>query len=147
MNNSNFSANYYIHCYLLYIENSVFTLYLFFLLLMRNNELISNKKLNSTFIMALKIILFSTSRETLLIASTYTNCITIIILLEKFENYGIRVVTYSRIKSFLCIRKQLVSVHGQLSNLREMGYGVPQRSTLESKLYVMYVNDMIKTNK
>ena len=62
------------------------------------------------------------------------------LLLTKLEHYGIRGVAYDWIKSYLCERKQYVSVNSCNSEAMNVVYGVPQGSVLGPKLFIMYVN-------
>ena len=52
------------------------------------------------------------------------------LLLTKLENYGNRCVAYDWIKSYLCERKQYVSVNSCNSDAINVACGVPQGSIL-----------------
>ena len=64
------------------------------------------------------------------------------LLLTQLEHYGIRGVAYNWIKSYLCERKQYVSVHSCNSEAMNVVCGVPQGSILGPKLVIRYVNDI-----
>ena len=63
------------------------------------------------------------------------------LLLTKLEHSGIRGVGYDWIKSYLCERKQYVSVNSCNSEAMNVVCGVPQGSILGPKLCILYVND------
>ena len=62
------------------------------------------------------------------------------ILCEKLMLYGFRGNSYLLIKSFLTNRKQFVSINGFNSSHIEITCGVPQGSTLEPLLFLLYIN-------
>ena len=64
------------------------------------------------------------------------------LLLTKLEHYGIRGIAYDWIKSYLCERKQYVSVNSCNSEAMNVVCGVPQGSILGPKLVILYVNDI-----
>ena len=64
------------------------------------------------------------------------------LLLTKLEHYVIRGVAYDWIKSYLCGRKQYVSVNSCNSEAMNVVCGVPQGSILGPKLFILYVNDI-----
>ena len=64
------------------------------------------------------------------------------LLLTNLEHYGIRGVAYDMIKSYLCERKQYVSVNSCNSEAMNVVCGVPQGSILGHKLFILYVNDI-----
>ena len=64
------------------------------------------------------------------------------LLLTKLEHYGIRGVAYDWIKSYLCERKQYVSVNSCNSEAMNVVCGAQQGSILGPKLLKLYVNDI-----
>ena len=64
------------------------------------------------------------------------------ILLNKLKHYGIRVLAFSWIQSYLTNRTQYVSINDTNSTCINVTCGVPQCSILGPILFIMYVNDM-----
>ena len=63
-------------------------------------------------------------------------------LLTKLNNYGIRGVAYTLIRSYLDNRQQFVSINQSQSNLKPIRVWVPQRSSLGPMFFLIYINDL-----
>lgn len=68
------------------------------------------------------------------------------ILLVKLEQAGVRGMPLLWFRSYLANRRQMVSINGVESSLRDVKCGVPQGSVLGPTLFLMYVNSICKLN-
>ena len=68
------------------------------------------------------------------------------ILVNKLEYYGIRGTPLDWIISYLTNRKQCVNINGIKSELKKVVHGVPQGSILGPLLFLLYINDIVKSS-
>ena len=63
------------------------------------------------------------------------------VLLVKLNFYGVCELANSWLNSFLKKRKQYVNLPGQSSSVKIITCGVPQGSTLDPLIFLLYIND------
>ena len=68
------------------------------------------------------------------------------ILLYKLNNYGIRGIVLSWLKSYLSNRQQFVSIDNVESSLLNIKCGVPQGSILGPLLFLIYINYIVNSS-
>ena len=66
----------------------------------------------------------------------------IITLLHKLHHYEIRDLSNNWFPSYLCKRKEFISINEFNSATQSLGYVVPQCSVLDPLLFLIYVNDL-----
>ena len=64
------------------------------------------------------------------------------ILYQKVKSCGLKGTLLEWLKSYLTNRSQYVELNGKKSRVTIIEYGVPQRSLLGPRLFLVYVNDM-----
>ena len=68
------------------------------------------------------------------------------ILLTKLEYYGVRGIAYELMKSYLRERLQCLKIRQTISDFRKITCRVPQGSVLEPLLFLIYINDIYKSD-
>ena len=67
------------------------------------------------------------------------------ILLNKLVHYGIQGVAFKLLSSYLNYHKQFINFNQIQSDLKDIKYGVPQGSSLDPLLFLIFVNDSQNT--
>ena len=67
-------------------------------------------------------------------------------LLKKLDNYGIRGKCFNLLHNYLDNRQQYTIFDNEKSDLRDIQYGVPQGSVLGPLLFLIYINDIVKSS-
>ena len=67
-------------------------------------------------------------------------------LLGKLEHYGVRNTGLNWFKNYLTDRTQCTLVNSSSSNFEKLVTGVPQGSTQGSVLFLLYINDIVKSS-
>ena len=68
------------------------------------------------------------------------------ILLSKLDKMGFRGNVNSWFKSFLCNRRIVVNINGELSDERTIDIGVPQGTVSAALLFILYINDLVNVS-
>ena len=69
------------------------------------------------------------------------------ILLSKLYAYGIKGSSIKWFESFFCNRTQYVKINDVESSIETIIFGLPQGSTLEPLLLLLYINDLPRSCK
>ena len=69
------------------------------------------------------------------------------ILTYKLNNYGVRGTALSWFEDYLTNRKQYVSFQSMDSQKSEIKCGVPQGSILGHLLFILYINDIVRSSQ
>lgn len=66
-------------------------------------------------------------------------------IVDKLPNYGVRGISQMWFANYLSCRMQKVSYQGSISSAHKITCGVPQGSILGPLLFILYLNDSVKT--
>ena len=67
------------------------------------------------------------------------------VIIEKLRKYGVSPETLVWFKNYLSGRKQVTVINGNMSEPRQVSCGVPQGSILGPLLFIITINDIVKT--